>query len=259
MATETTKHAKGNAKGDKWAVVIDPPKKNAKNGTIEELCEILGEYQNTLINYNDFSFIATIIHDKDIEEDGKPKLIHLHAFIETDKRTKSQMLDVLTELLNIDRNAISCDPTNSDILYPQYLIHKNDPNKFQYSSDLVKSNNLTKYMKLISRVYKRPLTEEELQEIIESAKTLKEVGHKIGIKLANQYRTYFNQIREEEDQTKEIQRLNWIVDTLQEENDKLKHLLKTMIDRAEFYLPRENKNALGLDSIKANLDRINGK
>lgn len=114
-------------------------------------------------------------------------------------------------------------------------------------------------MKLISRVYKRPLTEEELQEIIESAKTLKEVGHKIGIKLANQYRTYFNQIREEEDQIKEIQRLNWIVDTLQEENDKLKHLLKTMIDRAEFYLPRENKNALGLDSIKANLDRINGK
>lgn len=266
MALETTKNAKGNAKGNKWAIVIDPPKENAENS---QYIATLDNFQDTLLNYNGFSFIATIIHDKDINEDGTNKLVHLHAYIETplttDKSgnktdyTKAQLITLLCDLLHTNKESISCNPTNSDILYPQYLIHKNDINKFQYSSDLVKSNNLTKYMKLINTQYNQPLDKLAIEKILVDSNTIIEVMQQLGVDLANKYRGLYKDIKADKDNIREIQRLNVILDSMQLENEELHHLLNTLINRAELYLPRELKTALSLDTIKDRLERLKTK
>ena len=97
--------------------------------------------QNTLLT-DIFSFAATIIHDKDITDNGEPKTIHMHAYIETnEKHTKKQFLDMISELLKIDREKISVEGTKSNVLMLQYLTHKNHPNKAQYEVEQILTNN----------------------------------------------------------------------------------------------------------------------
>ena len=87
-----------------FTCVINADKKSTNPA--EEL-ELL---QNTLTEIQ--SFVATIIHDKDLTDNGEPKTIHAHAYIETnEKHTKKQFLDMLTDLLKIDRQRISVDGT----------------------------------------------------------------------------------------------------------------------------------------------------
>ena len=121
-------------KYNNFACVFNADKKSTNPAEEVELL------QNTLTEL--FSFVATIIHDKDLTDNGEPKTIHMHAYIETsEKHTKKQFLDMLTELLKIDRERISIEGTKSDVLMLQYLTHKNQPSKAQYEVDRIITNN----------------------------------------------------------------------------------------------------------------------
>jgi hypothetical protein len=176
-----------NAKSNKWAIVIDPPKEKPTREYLEGL-------MSTLLSYFKNDFIATIIHDKD-KENGKPKTIHLHAFIEIgEKQTKRAFLDTLTELLSCNEDQISLRATNSDFLIVQYLIHKNDKDKTQYPSNLVFTNNLTELAKRLNTEYVKPKS--DLDRLLE-ANTLTELADKEGIDFAKKYMYLHEKIMQE--------------------------------------------------------------
>lgn len=79
---------------------------------------------------------AVIIHNKDIREDGEKKKPHFHAVITFDQTISSQ---TVANALQVKENYVNkCEKsTNTNFLY---LIHKNDPEKYQYKADEVKAN-----------------------------------------------------------------------------------------------------------------------
>ena len=157
--------------------------------------------QNTLLT-DIFSFVATIIHDKDITDNGEPKTIHMHAYIETnEKHTKKQFIDILSELLQIDKQKISVDGTKSNVLMLQYLTHKNQPNKAQYEIDRIITNNKELLNERMNTKYKtKEQKNNDLLVDMKNSKTILELAEKQGIETANKYRNTFNQIKEEEKQ-----------------------------------------------------------
>ena len=157
--------------------------------------------QNTLLT-DIFSFVATIIHDKDITDNGEPKTIHLHAYIETnEKHTKKQFIDILSELLQIDKQKISVDGTKSNVLMLQYLTHKNQPNKAQYEVDRIITNNKELLNERMNTKYKtKEQKNNDLLADITNSNTILELAVKQGIETANKYRNTFNQIKQEQKQ-----------------------------------------------------------
>lgn len=157
--------------------------------------------QNTLLT-DIFSFVATIIHDKDITDNGEPKTIHAHAYIETnEKHTKKQFLDMLSELLKIDRQRISVEGTKSSILMLQYLTHKNQPNKAQYEDDRIITSNKELLAERMNTQYKtKEQKDNELKNDIKNYKTILELMDKYGVDTANKIKGLFNQIKQEQKQ-----------------------------------------------------------
>ena len=163
--------------------------------------EELALLQNTLLT-DMFSFVATIIHDKDLTDNGEPKTIHAHAYIETnEKHTKKQFLDMLTDLLKIDRQRISVDGTKSNVLMLQYLIHKNQPDKAQYEVDRIITNNKELLAERMNTKYKtKEQKQNDLLNDIKNCKSIIELADKQGIETANKFRNIFNQIKQEQKQ-----------------------------------------------------------
>lgn len=182
-------------KYDIFTCVFNADKKSTNPA--EEL-ELL---QNTLLT-DIFSFVATIIHDKDLTDNGEPKTIHAHAYIETnEKHTKKQFLDMLTDLLKIDRQRISVDGTKSNVLMLQYLTHKNQPNKAQYEVDRIITNNKELLAERMNTKYKtKEQKQNDLLNDIKNCKSIIELANKQGIETANKFRNIFNQIKQEQKQ-----------------------------------------------------------
>lgn len=157
--------------------------------------------QNNLLT-DIFSFVATIIHDKDTTDNGEPKTIHMHAYIETnEKHTKKQFIDILSELLQIEKQKISVDGTKSNVLMLQYLTHKNQPNKAQYEVDQIITNNKKLLNERMNTKYKtKEQKNNDLLADITNCNTILELADKQGIETANKYRNTFNQIKQEQKQ-----------------------------------------------------------
>jgi len=93
-------------------------------------------------NCNTYAFI---MHDKDLDENGEQKFLHIHMALVMSKRNKDypKLCTILNELskeCEIDGQSIQIDEMTSENGSIQYLIHKRDPQKAQYEeSDVVTS------------------------------------------------------------------------------------------------------------------------
>lgn len=84
---------------------------------------------------------AFIFHNQDIDENGEYKTRHFHFVCELKTaRRVSTLINGLATLLNLSPFAITCDKCVSMEGAIQYLVHKNDPDKFQYPRSLVVTN-----------------------------------------------------------------------------------------------------------------------
>ena len=79
-------------------------------------------------------FYAFILHDKDINDlTGESKRPHIHIYVKTYNRTRRlTYLKLLSRNLEIDPNRITIINADNEILRIQYMIHKNNPDKYQY-------------------------------------------------------------------------------------------------------------------------------
>ena len=76
---------------------------------------------------------AYILHDKDINEDGNTKAPHFHLYIRYSNALTLNSMSNKFDGAHIEK------PNNKEYCL-QYLIHRNDPEKFKYNSDNVISN-----------------------------------------------------------------------------------------------------------------------
>jgi len=113
-----------NTRSRKWFIEINP---NA---------ECFNDFENILkqITSNEDTY-AYIKHDKDLKEDGTPKLTHYHVVLDFANARTFQALQKKLVGAHIEQ------PTNIVACY-QYLIHLNDKTKYQYNSNEIISNHL---------------------------------------------------------------------------------------------------------------------
>ena len=87
-----------------------------------------------------FPMLAYVIHDKDTDENGELKKLHVHWVGQRSACT----LDFVASSLEIPENSIEyCRKFKRSI---RYLVHKDSPSKYQYDQEeIVSSFDLTKY------------------------------------------------------------------------------------------------------------------
>lgn len=89
---------------------------------------------NTALNNMGAVLFAYILHDRDVKEDGTIKTPHFHIVAEfPSSKRLSTFLNLLSGELCCNPLSISVEKCRSFEGSFQYLVHKNDSDKFQYS------------------------------------------------------------------------------------------------------------------------------
>ena len=165
--------------------------------------EELEHFQALIAKNYSTTFYVTNIHDKDTEDNGQPKTMHLHAYIEypeKEKYTTKNQLTKMTTALSIKATQISIEGTTNNYLYIQYLAsHKNDADKYHYDHTLVMTNDLTTFEGRYNLEYVRPEDKEKamLKDLLTS-KTLIDFANKHGLEKANKFRNLYKDFKQEQ-------------------------------------------------------------
>ena len=137
---------------------------------------------------------AFILHDLDTAEDGTLKTPHIHIYAKFQKvKRLGTFLNDLARALEINPLAISVEKCVSMESSVQYLIHKNDLEKYQYSMQEIVTNIPREELALL---LDRPVEAFNVDFIIESWKASSnqaEFVKRIGLE---RYRLYRNVIQD---------------------------------------------------------------
>lgn len=132
---------------------------SAKNIFVEVHCEGKEkEVASVLGNPSTWPFKTTfysyILHDCDSTENGEKKVSHYHVLLLTDtKQGKSKWLDTLSAMFSfLPREAITVSPVQSERSCNRYLIHIDDPEKFQYDRARVFASNPKRFERALEEV-----------------------------------------------------------------------------------------------------------
>lgn len=247
---ETTTQEKANIPANRksllWLLVVND-KKEAPIDTIEAT---LKGFQALLLNYSEFHFVFSIIHNKD-----PLKRTHLHAVIELyEKGTKKAVLDTLEALLSVDREQLSLEPSNSPILGVQYLTHKNQPDKEPYTFEEIKTNNQEELERRFGEAYTDP--EEERKRVLFGSKTIGQLLQKMTIDEAKKVLPVWKAIKEEQGYDKEglITQLN----KMREDYCLLYDLTNKLFERLELEICKDDKKTFEalFGGLKAVFDEL---
>lgn len=96
----------------------------------------LGEIEARIKSLTNLKTYAVILHDKDVCEDGSLKPPHFHAVLTFNKPTK---VSTVANGIHVKPQYVSKIKTTTTAA-EAYLIHANDPDKFQYPSEQVRAN-----------------------------------------------------------------------------------------------------------------------
>lgn len=118
-----------------FSIIINPPK---DKNQMDWLNNYMLSIKTELNAYNYFA----IIHDKDLNDLGQEKTKHLHLIlISKEKSSGLDILAMLCKVLNCKENQISIDKVYNIRQDIRYLIHKDQPKKYQYTKEEIKTNN----------------------------------------------------------------------------------------------------------------------
>lgn len=131
---------------------------------------------------------AFILHDKDINEDGEQKTKHIHIVYEKAERLRlSTEINNICKHLSIKANIISIEKCSNYVGAMQYLIHKNNASKYQYSVDAIITNIDRDELQHTLDMSNKVISFEYLLDIISSSDNIVEI---IGVLGLNNYRFY---------------------------------------------------------------------
>lgn len=122
----------------------------------------LCEFEKRIKQLSNLKSYCFIVHDKDLDENGKSKKPHLHCVLTFNESTQfsvlSNALDIPVQYFNHIRNTVKTAKA--------YLIHLNDKNKHQYNCSDVKSNfDYETFIDKLTDDKKKPKKEEIAEKI----------------------------------------------------------------------------------------------
>ena len=130
----------------------------------------------------------SIIHDKDILDNGELKTPHIHLLVElVSRQRKSTILNRMSKCVNIPLECISVDECRNISKSAQYLIHLNNKEKYQYNKEDISTNDEERLKYLLMSDEKTDLTTDELFDIVDNARNVRELIKKIGISCYMKY------------------------------------------------------------------------
>lgn len=144
-----------------------------------------------------------ILHDKDLKDDGELKIPHVHlvaSYPQGKRNTRwSTWVNKLADYLGLDVRSISLDSCVSFDSSLQYLIHKNDIDKFQYPLEEVKSSYDLQELNTIMQREVKSFTIDYAIRIIDECETLTEAIKVFGLKIYYQYRNIIKDLWNDKD------------------------------------------------------------
>lgn len=83
-------------------------------------------------------FLLSPLHDKDVDSAGVIKKAHYHLVLYFDSLKSSSQAQVIFDAIG----GVGCQSVQSPVSYARYLIHADDPDKYQYAAEDVVSYGL---------------------------------------------------------------------------------------------------------------------
>lgn len=175
-----------NTKTNQFNIIISLKEHNNIELILNKLDSFVNNY---LCNY------AYILHDNDYNKEGERKTPHIHLLMyNTIRKRLSTIINEISDFLGISPFAISIDKIVSLEGSIQYLIHKNDIEKWQYDVKEIKTNIDKKEFDLLLNSENGALTFDRLFQIIRHSKNKTEVIEKIGLSYYRIYRPIISDI-----------------------------------------------------------------
>ena len=141
-----------NKTGRIFTTALKHDKENKNWCDKERIMELLKEYRGTYEIY-------AIVHNKDVfEETGELKEEHTHFLIMTNTPRK---IKTIANLLNVEENMINFAKSKKASM--RYLLHLDNPEKYQYNELEIMTNSKTTYRE---QVEKGETTDKEIFETI---------------------------------------------------------------------------------------------
>lgn len=134
---------------------------------------------------------AYIIHDRDNDDKGVIKRRHLHLVLECPTRRRvSYYIKHLSLMFGVQRTQVQVEVSNNFDWDVQYLIHKNNPDKYQYDvSEITTNMSVSELEERLLTVVHKEVTAKTIFEIIKSCKTKSMVIFRLGLGNANIYKS----------------------------------------------------------------------
>ena len=131
------------------------------------LCDYHFDDFYTWLNNSGFRYYL-ITHDKDVDENGEPIRPHMHLVLSGVKRWRvKQLLNDLVDCLWTLPQNIQIEEVKNFTACVQYLIHKNDVNKYQYDYKLIKTNDNDNLVPLLNEtIVENKITTDKLIDLI---------------------------------------------------------------------------------------------
>ena len=140
-----------------------------------------------------------IMHDKDVNDVGETIRPHLHIVLTGLKRWRvKQLLNDLADSLDTNIENIQIEEVKNLTASVQYLIHKNDTNKYQYDWHKIETNDMDNLVPLLNEtIITCSVTTQRLTDLIlkEGMERL-ELITAIGIGSYQHYRSVINDLYE---------------------------------------------------------------
>lgn len=136
------------------------------------------------------SLYAYIIHDRDLLDDGCTfKTLHMHIVFQLSKKKRvSTIINALADIYAVSPLAVSVEQAFSIEGAIQYLVHKNQKEKYQYSVDDIHTDIQDDEMDMIMDTTTIAADFDRIKSICYGAEDLLEVIEKVGMSTYQHYR-----------------------------------------------------------------------
>lgn len=153
---------------------------------------------DSFLNNSGFRYYY-IIHDSDISENGEKIRPHIHLVVTGLKRWRvKQLLNDLAEVLDTNVENIQIEEVKNITASIQYLIHKNDTNKYQYDMKKIFTNDKDNLAPILNEtiVTLTITTDRLIQLILVEGMEKLELIKTIGIGSYSHYKSAINDLYE---------------------------------------------------------------
>ena len=155
----------------------------------KEISEL--ELNNYLRNNDVVQFYAFILHDKDVNVSGEIERPHYHIVVvlKNPYSSKTVLNDIVSKLF-INRSCVGTRKIFDFVLMCQYLIHKNDKDKYQYDLLDIWSNDVDELFSILyDGTSQYDMDINYLIELVHCSNTLRDVYKTLGLKKSRTYRS----------------------------------------------------------------------